>query len=264
MVIVHPEYAMLVLEVNRLQEQIANLIVERDMLNFYVCRDIEIDYMLKIGALEYKLMVAGNQYRKNARRLELINEKLAQKVAVNLSAINRKINVEFKEKDKLESRMSHNIDVAIEIASLEGYDYDSIDEMNVDYFKVQKLYNPIFDLEISEEKEKLYSKIEKYYEKGNYKKLHKLAEEYDEDDILQDEFSNLKELKEKYVIIFEKVQKQVRKIKNTYPYNQKVILEDENLCRRKKDSLNREIIEVNTENKKLEKKIQDKLKKSPK
>ena len=52
MVIVHPEYAKLILEVNDLQEQIANLIVERDMLSCYVCRDIEIDYLLKIGTYQ--------------------------------------------------------------------------------------------------------------------------------------------------------------------------------------------------------------------
>ncbi len=261
MVIVHPEYAMLILEVNDLREQIANLMVERDQLVCYICKDMEIDYMLKIGALEYKFMVAGNGYRKNVRRLELIDEKIKKKLPVNMASINRKINTEFKSKAKLEESMSRQIDLAIEITSLEPFDCEAMEEMNWDYFKLQKLYNPIFDLETSEEKEKLYSKIEKYYEKGNSKKLHKLAEDYDDDEIFQDEIANLKLLREKYKRILKKIQKQVTKVKNSFPYNQKLILEDENLCRRKKDSLNREIIEIHTENKKLEKKIQNKLKK---
>ncbi len=261
MVIVHPEYAMLILEINDLIEQIANLIVERDQLNYYICRDMEIDYMLKIGALEYKFMVAGNEYRKNIRKLELIDEKIKKKLPVNMASINRKINTEFKEKKKLESNMSHQIDLAIEITSLEPIDCDTIEEMNLDYFKLQKLYNPIFDLETSERKEKLYLKIQKYYEKGNYKKLHKLAEDFDDDDIFQDEIANLKLLREKYKKNLKKIQRQVIKIKNSFPYNQKIILEDENLCRRKKDALNRDIIEVHTQNKKLQQKIEKKLKK---
>ena len=56
MVLVHPEYAMLIMEVNDLRDQIADLIVERDMLLYYACKEIETDYMLKIGAIEYKLV----------------------------------------------------------------------------------------------------------------------------------------------------------------------------------------------------------------
>ena len=115
-------------------------------------------------------------------------------------------------------------------------------------------------MEISDEKDKLYKKIEKYYQKGNYKKLHKLAENYDEENILQDEISNLKKLKDKYIDIINQNKKEIRKIKNSFPYNQKVILEDENLYRRKKDNLNKEIMEINIEDKKVQRKIDNKLK----
>lgn len=261
MVVVHPEYAMLILEINDLKEEIADLIVERDMIKCYVCRDIQIDYMLKIGALEYKLIVAENNYEKNLRKLEIIKEKIAKKSIVNMEAIERTINREFKRQNKIEADMSEDIDLAIEMSSMELFDYDIVDEMNVDYFKLQKLYNPIFDLDSSIEKAKTYQKIEKHYKKGNYKKIHKLAESYDADDIFQDEISNLKKLREKYIEVLKIIKREIRKLKNSFPYNQKIILEDENLYRRKKDSLNREIIDINNETKKIEKKIKNQLKK---
>ncbi len=261
MVVVHPEYAFLILEINDLKEQIADLMVEKDMLRYYICREIQIDYMLKIGALEYKLVVAENNYEKSLRKLEIVKEKLAKKLRVNMDSIDRKINNEFKKKSKIEADMSDDIDFAIEVSSLELFDYDIIDEMNVDYFKLQKLYNPIFDLDFSEEKEKMFEKIQKYYKRKNYKKLHKLAESYDADDIFQDEISNLKKLKENYTQILKNIKRDIRKMKNTFPYNQKIILEDENLCRRKKDSLNKEIMDINLETKKVEKKISNQLKK---
>ncbi len=261
MVIVHPEYAMLILEVNDLKEQIANLIVERDMLKYYVCRDIEIKYMLKIGALEYKLIVVGNNYEKAVRKLEMISERISKKLPINITAIDRKIKTEFKDKNEFEVSMSEDIDFAIEMTSMDYFDYDILDEMNVAYLKLQKLYNPIFELNGSDEKEKMYKKIENYYKKRNYKKLNKLAEKYDENDVFQDEVAILKRLGKKYTQILHNLQRDVRKIKNSFPYNQKVILEDENLCRRKKDSLNREIADVNMKLKKVEKKIENKLKK---
>lgn len=261
MVIIHPEYALLVLEINDLKSEIADLIVERDTLINYIIRDVEIEYMLKLGALEYKRVVAENNYEKTMRKLELIEEKLSKKATINMDSINRKIKNEFKRQDKIENDMLADIDFAIEMSSLDLFDYDMIEEMNIDYFKLQKLYNPIFDIESSDEKNKMYKKIERYYQKGNYKKLHKLAENYNPDDIFQDEIANLKKLKEKYIQIIKLNKKEIRKIKNSFPYNQRVILEDENLCRRKKDNLNREIIEIDLETKKIEKKIQNKLKK---
>lgn len=261
MVIVHPEYAVLILEINELREEIANLIVEKEMLTHYECKELKIDYILKIGALEYKLVVSENNLEKNLRKLELIDEKIEKNLEINIEAIDKKINNEFKKQNKEEQNMLADIDFAIEMTALELFDYDIIDEMNEDYFKLQKMYNPILDLEISDEKDKLYKKIEKYYQKGNYKKLHKLAETYDEENIFQDEISNLKKLKDKYIDIINQNKKEIRKIKNSFPYNQKVILEDENLCRRKKDNLNKEIMQINIEDKKVQRKIDNKLKK---
>lgn len=262
MVVIHPEYALLILEINGLKDEIANLILEKDMLICYECKDVEIDYMLKIGALEYKRVMAENNYEKALRKLEMIEEKVAKNATVNIESIERKIKMEFKRQDKIETNMSEDIDFAIEMSALELFDYDMLEEMNIDYFKLQKLYNPVFDLEASEQKKKTYSKIEKYYQKGNYKKLHKLAENYDENEIFQDEISNLKKLKQKYLLILRNIRREIRKLKNSFPYNQKIILEDESLCRRKKDNLNREIIEINIETKKIEKKINKKLKKT--
>lgn len=262
MVIVHPEYAELILEINGLREDIANLIVEKDMLTTYLCKDIEITYLLKIGAIEYKLIVARTDYEKNLRKLEIIKEKINKKQKINLDTIEKKIKTEFKSKDKMAEEMSEDIDFAIELTSLELIDYDFIEELSMEYFKIQTLYNPIFDLEISNEKEKNYKKIEKNYKKGNIKKLHKLAEDYDENEIFQDEISNLKKYGEKYAEIKFNLTKQIRKIKNSFPYNQKIILDDDNLCRRKKDCLNKEIIEINMKNKAVENKIETLLKKS--
>lgn len=255
MVVIHPEYALLILEVNDLKDQIANLIVERDMLVNYLCKDLEIDYMLKIGSLEYKLIVAENNYQKNLKKMEMIREKQEQNKAININSIEKKIKEEFKKQTKVEQNMLESLDFAIEMSSLELFDYDMVEEMNADYFKLQKLYNPIFDLDNSEEKNKMYQKIEKYYQKGNHKKIQKMAEKYDPDEIFQDEILNLKKIREKYIEILKNYKKQIRKIKNGFPYNQRRILDDENLYRRKKENINKKIIDINIENKKIEKKI---------
>ena len=262
MVLIHPEYALLIIEINDLKNDIANLIVEKDWLIYYVCKELRIDYTLKIGSLEYKLFLIEKRYTKNLRKLELLREAQKNKIDINIEKIEQKVNNEFKKMDEPEKEMLGDLDYAILMSSKEYFDDDLLEEMSDDYFKLQKMYNPIFDFSQDEERKKTYKKIKKYYEKGNYKKLKKLAEDYDENDIFQDEIENLKIIKEKYLEIEEIYEKEIRKIRNSFPYNQKSILEDENLCRRKKDKLNRQIIETDIENRKIEKKIKNFLKKN--
>jgi len=47
-----PEYADLIIEVNKLKDKVAEKIAERDMLAFHVVPEIENSYMLKVGILE--------------------------------------------------------------------------------------------------------------------------------------------------------------------------------------------------------------------
>ena len=51
----------------------------------------------------------------------------------------------------------------------------------------------------------------------------------------------LEKLKARYDILIKENQKVITKIKTSFPYNQKIMLEDENLYRRKKDLLNEKI-----------------------
>ncbi len=71
MVVVHPEYAYLILDLNDLKEEIADLIVERDLLLNYVCIEIQMDYMLKIGALEYKLLICRKSVSKKFEKIRI-------------------------------------------------------------------------------------------------------------------------------------------------------------------------------------------------
>ena len=261
MVIVHPEFAMLILEINDLRDEIADLTVDRDMIKYYICRNLQIDYMLKIESLEYKLAVEENRFQRNKLKIDLINNTLEKDKDVDMEKINKKIEKERKKHEKIEKSMLDDIDFAIEITEMEVFDYEMIDQMNLDYFKIQKKYNPFLDLEEDEKKIKNYKKIENYYKKFNYKKIHKLAEDCEEEEFFQDEISNLKLLRDKYLDIIAELRRDLRKLKNTFPYNQKAILEDENLCRRKKDKLNRKITELNEENKDLEKRLDNILKK---
>ena len=133
---------------------------------------------------------------------------------------------------------------------------DEIDELNELYFKLQMSLNPALKLKSKIQDDELFSSVEKLYKKGNIKKLRKIAEEYVEEPVV-DELDNLEKLRNRYEILIKENQKVITKIKTSFPYNQKIMLEDENLYRRKKDSLNERIFTITEENEKIKKDLKN-------
>jgi hypothetical protein len=54
----HPDYEKLTVDIQTLQEEINALVLDRDELLYHICKNIETEYMLKIGAMEYKVYKA--------------------------------------------------------------------------------------------------------------------------------------------------------------------------------------------------------------
>ena len=51
-IIISPEYLKLIEEIKKLKEDIASLYEERDELIYHICKNIESEYISKVGILE--------------------------------------------------------------------------------------------------------------------------------------------------------------------------------------------------------------------
>ena len=60
--IVLPEFEELKKEVEKLRTELSMLVLERDELRFVICQNIEMEYMLRLGGLEYKAFEAQCTY----------------------------------------------------------------------------------------------------------------------------------------------------------------------------------------------------------
>lgn len=259
MVVVSPEFAKLVAITNESKEKLCKLIVERESLVFHICKNLKVDYMLKVGSLEYNLMKIQNEVLKNKRLLELYNQnidELKNNKEETEEKINKKIEIEFLEFKKIEKKQLEDIDIAIDLSMTNLLEKEEIDELNELYFKLQMILNPALKLKSKIQDDELFNSVEKMYKKGNIRKLRKIAEEYVEEPVV-DEMDNLEKLNSRYEILIRENQKVITKIKTSFPYNQKIMLEDENLYRRKKDSLNEKIFTITEENEKIKKDIKN-------
>ena len=104
MFFVNPEYVVALYNVNNLKDLLTDKIVEKDYLINYYCKNLKIDYMLKIGALEYKKLIAQNRVKKIKRKIELINSL----EFFREEEIDELLKKEFEENNKLEREMFDN------------------------------------------------------------------------------------------------------------------------------------------------------------
>lgn len=79
-VIVFPDFEKLKSEVEKMRTELSMLLLERDELQFVICKNIETEYMLKLGSIEYKAYEAQCAALRLKRKIELIRSPLIRRM----------------------------------------------------------------------------------------------------------------------------------------------------------------------------------------
>lgn len=257
MFFVNPEYVVVLYNVNNLKDLLTDKIVEKDYLINYYCKNLKIDYMLKIGALEYKKLLAQNRVKKLKRKIELINSL----EFFREEEVDELLKKEFEKNSKLEKEMFLDVNMAIEYSLKDNLTDDEIEDLNVTYSVIVRSWNPILNTELSDRKIRLYKEAEKAYSEGNIKLLESYANIIDEDEIIeQGEIKYLKEKEKKYQKLLGEAEEVLKIIKNSFPYTEKDVLTEERETRKRKDKINKDVQELEEEIKMLEKDLLKRLK----
>lgn len=250
MELIHPEYVLYMYQVNNLRVKAAEKITHRDALKYHICRYLALDYMLKIGALEYKLLDIQNKVLKNKRIIELAEEK-----NISFNEIEKIIKKEFIENDCKVQLMSESVQTAIDNSRQKLLSEEEILEINLYYMTLVRDYSPEINLKNSEEEKLLFETIKDKYISGNLKELKKF-EKFEKEELFFDELEAYKLEKERLISLIKNLEEQIVLIKNSFPYTERLEIQDENLFRRKKDSINKQIEEQESEFEELQKRIQ--------
>jgi hypothetical protein len=96
----HEEFQKLLSEISKLQDTLAALYFEKDELQFQTCKNIEMEYMLKIGVLEYNLYEIETQVLRIKRKLELIRQKINRQETFIIETIEKQLDAEYEEYTK--------------------------------------------------------------------------------------------------------------------------------------------------------------------
>ena len=251
MELINPEYVKYVYEVNKLRLRLAKLITYQDSLKYHISKSLSVDYMLKIGNLEYKLLQIQIQIEKNKRIIELIKEK-----NISFKEINTIINKEFLEEDCKITLMGEAVDRAINDSSEKILSEEEIIKLNSYYMPLVRDLDPDVNRNLLDEEIVLFETIKEKYISGNIDEMKKL-QRFVKNELYFDEFDAYKKEKIRLTNSIKKVSEENVLIKDSYPYTEMKELLDENLLRRRKDAINKEIERQTSILKELEKEINE-------
>ncbi len=253
MYIVNPEYMVYLYKLNELKDNIAKKIVEKEYLINYECKSLKVDFLLNIGTLEYKRYSLKNRINKVKRKIEFLKDLEYYEI----DEIDAMIEDEFEHQNSIEKEMFDDINVAIEYSLKDEVSPKKIQELNDNFCIVVRAYDPILHKKISDKKIAMFETAQKAYVEGNNRLLKNYVELIEQDEILdQADIEVMKREIAKNKQLLNECTHMINIIKNSFPYNQKQLLQSDEMIRRKKDVINNEIIQLESELKSMEKKLE--------
>lgn len=244
-IIIDPEYLKLTEEIKKLKQDVANLYEEKDELIYHTCRNIEAEYMSKIGVLEYKAYEYQCKLLRLKRKIELYQIKINRQEVPSEEEIEKTLDTEYKKYEEKLKQMSNDIQNALNRKNYGILTEKDSEELKRIYRKLIKKLHPDLNKENSEKNKKLLLQVTNAYENGDLETLKNL--ELLTDEILEKEESETKEIdqliidKEKYQNVLKNILETIKKIKESFPYNKIEFLKNDKLIQKRKDELNIEI-----------------------
>ncbi len=239
-VILFPGFEELKEEVKKLHIELSMLLLERDELKYVECKNIEMEYMLTFGALEYKVIELDCLMRRLKKKIQLIQAKKNRQEEVLIFVIEEMLDKEFAQyKEKLDEQMD-KINEAIERNNSEVLSEEETRELKSLYRTIVKALHPDIHPDVSKEQLRLFQNAVEAYKRGDLKTLRLIKEMISEPMSLEPDENGMSVLikeKERLLNMIRSVKEEMEKIKGSYPYQFKCILQNEERIAQRKEEL---------------------------
>ena len=235
-VIVFPDFEKLKSEVEKMRTELSMLLLERDELQFVICKNIETEYMLKLGSIEYKAYKAQCAALRLKRKIELIQAK--KKVII--SAIEETLDSEFAEYQKQLNEQIDKMNDALKRSKAEVLSNEDNKKFKKLYRKIVKALHPDINPDVSEAQVQLFDNAVSAYKNGDLNTLKIIGEMVGNSPLPEqhkDALTQLNEEKERLQNLLKVIRDSIEQIKSKYPYTMKEIIEDEEQTEQKKKEL---------------------------
>jgi len=239
-VIVFPDFEKLKSEVEKMRTELSTLLLERDELQFVICKNIETEYMLKLGSIEYKAYEAQCLSLRLKRKIELIQVKKNRQEKVIIPAIEETLDTEFAEYQKQLNEQIDKINDALKRSKAEVLSDEDNKKLKKLYRKIVKTLHPDINPDVSQAQVQLFDNAVSAYKNGDLNTLRIIGEMVGNSPLPEqhkDALTQLSEEKERLQHFLKAIRDSIEQIKSEYPYTMKEIIEDEEQTEQKKKEL---------------------------
>lgn len=239
-VIVFPDFEKLKNEVEKMRTELSMLLLERDELQFVICKNIETEYMLNLGSIEYKAYEAQCTALRLKRKIELIQAKKNRQEKVIISAIEEVLDNEFAEYQKQLDEQINKMNDALKRSKAEVLTDEENKELKKLYRKIVKALHPDINPDVSEAQVNLFDNAVQAYKNGDLGTLRIIGEMVGNSPLPEqhkDALTQLSEEKDRLQNLLKAIRDSIEEIKSEYPYTMKEILEDKEKTEQKKQEL---------------------------
>ena len=243
-IIQFPEFVELKEEVDKLTTELSMLISEHDELRYVICKNIEMEYMLTLGGLEYKAFELNCEMLRLKRKVELIQMRINRQEKINIAEIELILDEEFAEfQDQLERELN-KMNAALERGKGELLSKEETKELKTLYRAIVKVLHPDLHPELTDAQLQLFYNAVSAYENGDLLTLriiHQMTAEPVTPEVSESGLEALTKEKDRLLEIVDSVKEKISDTKKKYPYILKPIVESEELTAEKKAELNETI-----------------------
>ena len=245
--------------VRKLKEDLEALLLEREHLRGVVCVNIQREYTLVFGGLEYQLYKASCDYLRLRRKKDLIQAKKNRQERIDLKAVEAQLDEEFLEyKKKLDEKMSE-ISQVLKDSAKEFLSEEETKAIKKLYKQLVKRLHPDLNPSATEAEIELFYRATEAYKRGDLKAL-RLIDAIVEGSAPKDEPSSavaLEKESERLQDLIDGVRKDIDRIQSNPPYTWRIYLEDEKKKAEKLRQLKEELANFKTAIKTQEEYIHD-------
>ena len=239
-IILNLEYENLKKELLKKRTELSMLVLQRDELKYVICKNIETKYMLELGSLEYCLYQSECIIMRLKRKVELIQMRINRQEKIDVSAIDKLLDEQFREyQQKLEEKIK-KMNEAIERNNGEVLTEQQVKELKKLYRAIVKALHPDLNPSVTKQQIKLFQNAVTAYKNGDLQTLRIINEMISNNHSEDDNTDNIEKMRDELIRLdrmISSINGDVEKIKSEYPYTMKDILFDKEQLNQRKQEL---------------------------
>ncbi len=237
-IVLNKEYVALIEEYEEVRRELNDIIEHREHMAFHEAIYLKTQYMAKIGVYEMECFRYFIKYEKLKRQITLMQAAINREELIDEDAIEHQVNIECMEYQARIQQMEQDLEVAHFILGCPTLSMEESCELKKIYKQLAKKLHPDMNLKSTKKQKRLWTLVQDAYERGDVELLRSLERIASDISELEDPKDNaMSILKDKIAWARERIQqyiKQIDKMKKSYPFNQKRLLEDDSIVKKKK------------------------------